>query len=146
MRPVRWEGEWLIRAAREEVYAAMTDFENWPNLFPRMVKSVRLTSRTDTTAVLEGEFELMGRRGRGLMNIRLKPPEGYDADNASEELGSEKETLRFEEVSGGTLFRWAVDARPKGVVNHLLGALFGFYVRMFYERTLIKPLRKALEK
>lgn len=124
----------------------MTDFENWPNAFPEMVKSVKIVSRTDTAAVLEGDFELMGRRGRGLMNIRLIPPAGYDADNASEELGNEKETLRFEETPEGTLYRWAVDAQPKGFFNHLLGKLFGFYVRRFYERALIKPLRKALEK
>lgn len=146
MKPVRWEGAWVIRASREKVYEAMTDFENWPNVFPEMVKSVRVVSRTSTTAVLEGDFELMGRRGRGLMNIRLRPPAGYGADNASEELGDEKETLRFEDVPEGTLYRWAVDARPKGFFNHLFGALFGFYVRRFYERTLIAPLRKALEK
>lgn len=89
---------------------------------------------------------MMGHRGRGVMNIRLNPPAGYDADNTSEELGDEKETLRCDEAPGGTFFRWAVDARPKGLFNHLLGALFGFYVRGFYERTLISPLRKALEK
>ncbi|MDQ3802356.1 MAG: SRPBCC family protein [Acidobacteriota bacterium] len=146
MRPARWRGAWVVRAPREKVYEVMTDFEGWPKLFPEMVKSIRVVSRTDATAVLEGDFELMGRRGRGLMNIRLSPPAGYDADNSSEELGSERETLRFEVVPEGTLYRWAVDARPRGFFNLLLGKLFGFYVRRFYERTLISPLRKALEK
>jgi hypothetical protein len=80
------------------------------------------------------------------MNIRPHPPSGYEADNASEELGDERETLRFEETPEGTRFKWAVDAKPKGVLNHLLGLLLGFYARRFYERTLISPLRKAMEK
>jgi Polyketide cyclase / dehydrase and lipid transport len=146
MKPARWEGTWVVRAPRRKVYEAMTDFEGWPRRFPEMVKSVRVVSRTEAEAVLEGEFVLMGRRGRGRMNIRLLPPTGYDADNTSEELGSERETLRFEEVPEGTLYRWAVDARPKGFFDHLLGRLFGFYVRRYYERTLITPLRKALER
>lgn len=146
MKPIRWEGSWVIRAPRDSVYEKMMDFENWPELFPEMVKSIRVIKRTDRAAVLEGDFNLLGRRGRGLMNIRLQPPVGYDADNTSEELGDEKESLRFEEVSEGTLYRWTVDARPKGSINHLLGMLFGFFVRWYYERTLIKPLRKALER
>ena len=124
----------------------MTDFERWPAVFPEMVKAIRVLERLEGRVKLEGHFELVGRAGRGVMDIRLHPPAGFDADNASQELGAEKEVLRFEEMSGGTLYRWAVDARPRGFLNHLLGRLFGFYVRRFYERTLIKPLRAELER
>lgn len=146
MRPARWNGSWTIRAPRERVYEAMTDFENWPNLFPRMVKSIRVVSRTDAEAVLEGDFVLLGRKGRGVMRVTLDPPRGYVAANSSEELGEERETLEFEESPGGTHYRWAVEAKPKGFLNHLLGIVGGFYVRRYYERTLIVPLRKAVER
>jgi carbon monoxide dehydrogenase subunit G len=144
MRPIHWEGSWTIRAPRERVYEVMTDFENWPKLFPDLVKSIRVIRRTDTAAVLEGEFSLLGRKGHGVMHLRLHPPEGYSAENTSEELGEESETLKFEEAPEGTLYRWTVEARPKGLLNHLLGMVLGFYVRRFYERSLIGPLRKIV--
>lgn len=146
MRPARWKGTWMIRAPQERVYEAMTDFENWPRLFPRMVKSIRVVSRTEAEAVLEGDFELLGRTGSGVMRVTLDPPRGYVAKNTSEELGEENETLIFEEAPGGTLYRWAVEAKPNGFLNHLLGMVGGFYVRRYYERTLIMPLRKAIER
>ena len=91
MRPVRWRGEWLIKAPQDRVYELMTDFERWPERFPEMVKSLKVVNRGDSCATLEGEFELLGRRGRGVMSLRLRPPSGYDADNTSEELGAERE-------------------------------------------------------
>lgn len=146
MKPVRWEGSWTVRAPREKVYEWMTDFERWPELMPGIVKSARVVSRTETAVVLDGEFNLLGRHGRGVMSIRLHPPAGFDADNTSEELGDEKETVRFEEIPKGTRYHWAVDAKPKGVHIHLLSKLIGYFVRRFYERTIIKPLRRALEQ
>ena len=145
MKPVRWRGAWLIGAPRARVYELMTDFERWPERFPEMVKFIQVVSRADTSAVLEGEFDLLGRRGRGRMHLKLQPPSGYDADNTSAEFGREKEKLRFEEIPEGTLFKWEVEAEPKGFFDHLLGRFAGFYVRRFYEKTLIGPLKKAVE-
>ncbi len=79
------------------------------------------------------------------MRIVLDPPDGYTADNTSEELGEERETLEFKEISEGTLYHWSVYAKPKGLIDYFLGVLFGFYVRRYYERTLIRPLKEALE-
>lgn len=90
MRPARWTGSWTIRAPRERVFEVMTDFENWPKLFPGMVKTIRVVSRTDKVAVLEGDFELLGRKGRGVMRVTLDPPRGYATENSSAELGEEK--------------------------------------------------------
>jgi hypothetical protein len=145
VKPVRFHGAWIIRAPRDRVYTLMMDFERWPELFPEMVEAIRVVSRNDKTAVLEGDFNLVGRRGHGVMNIRLRPPSGYDADNTSEELGNEKESLWFEVIPEGTLFKWEVIAEPKGVWTRLLARLLGFYVRRFYKRTLIRPLRNAVE-
>lgn len=145
MKPIRWEGAWTIRAPRDKVYQWMTDFDRWAEMMPGIVKSARVVSRAETAVVLEGEFNLLGRTGRGVMNIRLHPPAGFDADNVSERLGEEKETIRFEETPEGTLYKWAVDAKPNGVHVRLLSKFLGYFVRRFYERTIIKPLREALE-
>lgn len=146
MKPTRWEGSWIIRAPRDKVYEWATDFEHWSELMPGIVKSARVISRTETAVVLEGEFNLLGRTGRGVMKIRLHPPAGYDADNDSAELGEEKETIRFEEIPEGTLYKWSVDAKPKGIHIHLLSKFVGYFIRRFYERTIIKPLKRALEQ
>ena len=80
------------------------------------------------------------------MDICLYPLTGFDAENSSEELGEEKESVRLEEVPEGTLYKWTVHARPKGFHVQLLSRFIGFFIRRFYERTIIKPLRHALEK
>ena len=145
MKPIRWEGSWTIRAPRDEVYRWMTDFDHWAKKMPGIVKSARVVSRTETAVVVKGEFNLLGRKGRGVMNIRLHPLAGFDADNDSEELGEEKETVRFEEIPEGTLYKWVVDAKPNGFHVRLLSRFLGYFVRRFYERTIIKPLKGALE-
>ncbi|MGH9947936.1 MAG: SRPBCC family protein [Pyrinomonadaceae bacterium] len=146
MKPVRWQGSWVIRAPREKVYKWMTDFDRWAELMPDIVKSARVISRTDSTVVLDGVFRILGREGRGVMNIRLHPLAGFDADNTSEKLGEEKETVRFEEIPEGTLYKWTVEVKPSGIHVHLLSKFLGYFIRRFYERTIIKPLSRAVEQ
>ena len=146
MKPIRWQGSWVIRAPPEKVYQWMTDFDRWAELMPDIVKSARVVSRTDSAVVLDGVFSILGREGHGVMNIQLHPLTGFDADNISEKLGEEKETVRFEQIPEGTLYKWAVDVNPRGIHIHLLSRFIGYFVRRFYERTIIKPLSRALEQ
>ena len=146
MKPVRWQGSWVIRAPRDKVYQKMTDFEHWAELMPGIIKSARVVSRTNSSVILDGVFSILGRRGRGVMNIRLYPLSGYDAENISAKLGEEKEQVRLEEIPEGTLYKWTVDAQPNGIHVHLLSGFLSRFVHRFYERTIIKPLRQALEQ
>lgn len=79
------------------------------------------------------------------LNELLDTVVGFDADNISEELSSKRETIRFEETAEWMCYRWTVDAKPRGVHIHLLGKFLGYFVRRFYEQTIIKSLRQALE-
>ena len=146
MKPIRWQGSWVIRAPPEKVYRWMTDFDRWAELMPDIVKSARIVSRTDSSVVLDGVFSILGREGHGVMTIQLHPLAGFDADNTSEKLGEEKETVRFEKIPEGTLYKWVVDVNPRGIHIHLLSRFIGYFVRRFYERTIIKPLSRALEQ
>ncbi|MGH9947931.1 MAG: SRPBCC family protein [Pyrinomonadaceae bacterium] len=145
MKPLRWQGSWIIRAPQDKVYALMTDFDSWAELMPDIVKSARVVRRTESAIVLEGIFNILGREGNGVMNFQLHPLLGYDAENASEILGEEKETVRLETISEGTLYKWTVDAKPNGIHVRLLGKFLGHFIRRFYERTIIEPIRQALE-
>ncbi|MFN2513174.1 MAG: SRPBCC family protein [Pyrinomonadaceae bacterium] len=146
MRVVHWRGDWIIHASRKQVYALMTDFENWPSLMPGIVKSTRVVERTDTTAIVHGVFTLLGQKGEGLMNIQLDPPHGYYAENVSRQLGKEWETLQFQEVDQGTLFIWSVKVEPKKFIVRLMAPFLSLPIRWFYKRTIILPVRRALEK
>ena len=146
MKPIRWQGSWIIHAPHDKVYQLMTDFDRWAELMPGIVKSARVVSRTESAVVLDGVFNILGREGRGVMNFRLYPLVGYDADNTSEKLGEEKETVRLEQIPEGTLYKWTVDAKPNGIHVRLLGKFLSYFIRRFYERTIIKPLRRALEQ
>ena len=70
------------------------------------------------------------------MRNRLGPPRGYVADNGLKELGEEREPLGFEEAPGGTLYRRAAGAWPRRPLDDLLGTIFGYYVRGYYERVV----------
>lgn len=146
MKPVRWHGSWVIRAPREKVYQKMTEFDRWADLMPGIVKSARVVSRTDSVVILDGVFNILGREGRGMMNISLHPSDGYDAENISAKLGEEKENVRLEEIPEGTLYKWTVDAQPNGIHVRLLGGFLNGFIRRFYERTIINPLRRAVEQ
>lgn len=79
------------------------------------------------------------------MTIRLNRPVGYESSNVSENLGEECEFVRLEEVPEGTLYKWNVEAKPNGRVIRIFGRFLQPFIRRFYERTMINPIRKELE-
>jgi carbon monoxide dehydrogenase subunit G len=145
MKPIHWWGSWLIRAPREQVFAMMTDFDNWPRMMPRVVKSARIIERDENTVVLSGSFSILGQRGDAVMNIRLDPPGEWVAQNHSGQLGRETEIIRFEAVDLGTRLTWEVDVEPKKRVVRLVAPLLTFPIRWFYQRAIVQPLRNSLE-
>jgi len=43
----------VVKAPREQVFQAWTDYENWPKYFD-FFKRITVTERTENTAVLDG--------------------------------------------------------------------------------------------
>lgn len=45
MKDIRLHATWLIKAPLAEVFNIMTDFEKWPEYFPKVAESIRVVKR-----------------------------------------------------------------------------------------------------
>ncbi len=117
---MRVEQAQVVRAPREQVFQAWTDYEAWPR-FSGLFTQVSVRERAGNTVHIEAELKLMGRKiGRSEKHV-LTPPEQVRVEGETE--GATNTTLwTFEPVPEGTRVTAVVDAELGGVTK-LLGPL-----------------------
>jgi carbon monoxide dehydrogenase subunit G len=117
---MRVEQAQVVRAPREQVFQAWTDYEAWPR-FSGLFTQVSVRERAGNTVHIEAELKLMGRKiGRSEKHV-LTPPEQVGVEGETE--GATNTTLwTFEPVPEGTRVTAVVDAELGGVTK-LLGPL-----------------------
>jgi carbon monoxide dehydrogenase subunit G len=117
---MRVEQAQVVRAPREQVFQAWTDYRAWPS-FSRLFSQVSVRERAGNTVHIDAELKLMGRKiGRSEKHV-LTPPEQVRVEGETE--GATNTTLwTFEPVPEGTRVTAVVDAELGGVTK-LLGPL-----------------------
>jgi carbon monoxide dehydrogenase subunit G len=117
---MRVEQAQVVRAPREQVFQAWTDYEAWPR-FSGLFTQVSIRERAANTVHIDAELKLMGRKiGRSERHV-LTPPEQVRVEGETE--GATNTTLwTFEPVPEGTRVTAVVDAELGGVIK-LLGPL-----------------------
>lgn len=100
-----------VKAQREKVYAAYTDFEAWPK-WSRRVTSVRVVGREGGTVSIESVTGSSRHPRIDVAKLALSPPLGVETV-AETRLATTKRTVRFEELPGGTRVTVTQDVRVK---------------------------------
>jgi carbon monoxide dehydrogenase subunit G len=115
---MRVEQAQVVRAPREQVFQAWTDYQAWPR-FSGLFTQVSVRERAGNTVHIDAELKLMGRRiGRSEKHV-LTPPEQVRVEGETE--GATNTTLwTFEPVPEGTRVTAVVEAEFGGVTR-LLG-------------------------
>ena len=101
-----------MKAQREKVYAAYTDFEAWPK-WSRQATTVRVVGREGGTVSIESETVSGGRPGITVAKLVLSPPGGVETEGETR-LTKTRRTVRFEDVPEGTKVTAVLDVRVKG--------------------------------
>ncbi len=117
---MRVEYAQVVRAPREQVFQAWTDYEAWPK-FSGLFTRVSVRERAGNTVHIEAEQKLMGRRFARSEKHVLTPPKQVRVEGETE--GATNTTLwTFEPVPEGTRVTAVVEAELGGVTR-LLGPL-----------------------
>jgi carbon monoxide dehydrogenase subunit G len=117
---MRVEQVQVVKAPREQVFEAWTDYEAWPR-FSGLFSRVSVKERTGNTVHIDAEVKLMGRRTtRSEMHL-LTPPEQVRVEGETE-TATNTTLWTFEPVPEGTRVTAVVDAELGGLTK-LLGPL-----------------------
>ena len=105
------EVSYVVKAQREKVYAAYTDFEAWPK-WSRQATAVRVVEREGSTVRVESETVSGGRPRVTVAKLALSPLEGVETEGETR-LTRTRRTVRFEDVPEGTKVTAVLDVRVK---------------------------------
>jgi carbon monoxide dehydrogenase subunit G len=117
---MRIEQAQVVKAPREQVFQAWTDYEAWPR-FSGLFTRVSVKERVGNTVRVDAEVKVMGRRTARSEKHVLTPPEQVRVEGETE--GATNTTLwTFEPVPEGTRVTAVVEAELRGLTR-LLGPL-----------------------
>jgi len=148
MKEMTLHGRWLVKAPVEDVFRMMTDFEKFPEHFPKVAESIRVKKREGNDVEMEATVRSFGKTFQVRMNTRILPGEGFISDNDSYQFGtSGHEELRLSKSPEGTMINYAYRISiHKAWLRVVATPLIRWYSMKYWEKAVINELKKALEK
>ena len=148
MKDITLHAKWLIKAPLTEVFNIMTDFEKWPEYFPKVAESMRVVRREGNNLELAATVKSFGKKFPVKMKYRILPGKGFISDNESPQFGtSGHEELLLSEDPKGTVIDYTYQvAIHKRWLRIVARPLIGWFPMKFWEKAVIDELRKMLER
>jgi hypothetical protein len=148
MKDITLHAQWLIRAPLPEVFAIMTDFEKFPEHFPKVAESIRVTKREKNYLEMDATVKSFGQTFPVKMKTRILPGKGFISDNDSPKFGtSGHEELLLSERPEGTMIDYTYQvAIHKRWLRIVARPLIGWFSMKYWEKAVIDELRKRVEK
>jgi len=148
MKDITLRAKWIIKAPLSEVFNIMTDFENMPNNFPAVAESLVITKKDGNKLEIDAMAKSFGTVFPVKMKIEIIPGKGYISDNKNSRLGiSGHEELLLSESKEGTVIDYIYQvAIHKYWLRIVAKPLIGWFSMKYWEKAVIKELRKRLEK
>lgn len=139
--------QWLIKAPLAAVFNTLTDFEHWPEYFPRVAESVEVVSRQGQTLEMEATVKSFGGRFPVRMVTRIVPGRGFISENDSPKFGtSGHEEVLLSECPEGTLIDYTYQVViHKRWLRLVAQPLIGTFSMRYWQKAVIDELRRRLE-
>lgn len=148
MKEITLHDQWLVKAPVEDVFKMMTDFEKFPEHFPKVAESIQVKKREGDYLEMDAIVRSFGKKFPVRMKTRILPGEGFISDNDSFKFGtSGHEEVLFSKFPEGTLIDYTYRvAIHKPWLRVVATPLIRWYSMKYWEKAVISELRKALEK
>jgi len=140
--------KWLIKAPLMEVFDIMTDFEKWPEYFPKVAEAIQVVRREGNNLEIIATVKSFGQKFPVQMKYQIIPGKGFISDNESLKFGtSGHEEFLLSESPEGTL----IDYTYQLVIHKLwlrivAQPLIGWFSMKYWKKAVIDELKKRLEK
>lgn len=140
--------QWLIKAPVEDVFRVMTDFEKFPDYFPKVAESIQIKKRKGNYLEMDAIVRSFGKKFPVKMKTQILPGKGFISDNESSKFGtSGHEELLLSEDPGGTLIDYTYQVVIHKLWLRIIATpLIKWYSMKYWEKAVINKLKKMLEK
>ncbi len=148
MKEITLRGKWLVKAPIQDVFAMITDFERFPQYFPKVAESIRVKKREGNYLEMEATAKSFGQKFPVQMKTHILPEEGFISDNNSAKFGtSGHEEMRLSKSSDGTVIDYTYQVSiHKKWLRLVATPLIRWYSMKYWERAVITRMKKLLEK
>ncbi|MEI7777362.1 MAG: SRPBCC family protein [bacterium] len=148
MKDITLHSKWFIKAPISEVSEMMTDFEKFPEYFPKVAESIQIIKREGNHLEMEATVKSFGQKFPVKMKTEILSGRGYISDNESPKFGtSGHEELFLSEHGDGTMIDYTYQvAIHKRCLRVVARPLIGWFSMKYWQKAVIDELRKKLEK
>lgn len=148
MKDITLHAKWLIKAPLSEVFNIMTDFEKFPEYFPKVAESIHVIRREGNCLEMDATVSSFGKKFPVKMKTEILPGRGFISDNESPKFGtSGHEELLLSEHEEGTVIDYIYQvAIHRRLLRIVARPLIGWFSMRFWEKAVIDELRKRVEK
>jgi len=148
MKDITLHATWLIKAPLAVVFTILTDFEKWPEYFPKVAASLKIKNRDGNNFEIEATVKSFGQNFPVKMKTQILPGKGFISDNVSPKFGtSGHEELVLSENSEGTVIDYTYQVSiHKYWLRIVAKPLIGWFSMIYWEKAVIDELKKRLEK
>lgn len=132
----------------EDIFKMITDFEKFPEHFPKVAESIQINKRDGNDLDMEATVKSFGQKFPVQMKTRILPGEGFVSDNNSPKFGtSGHEELLLSQNSEGTLIDYTYKVTiHKAWLRLVATPLIKWYSMKYWEKAVINELKKTLER
>ena len=140
--------KWLIKAPLMEAFDIITDFEKYPEYFPKVAESIQVTKREGNYLEMDATVKSFGQKFPVKMKTQILPGKGFISDNESPKFGtSGHEELLLSERPEGTVIDYTYQvAIHKRWLRIVAQPLIGWFSMKYWQKAVIDELRKRLER
>jgi hypothetical protein len=148
MKEITLHNQWVIKAPPDDVFGIMTDFEKYPEHFPKVAESIRISRREGNDVEMDATVKSFGKQFQVKMKTRIIPGKGFVSDNDSYQFGtSGHEELLLSPLPEGTLVDYTYQVTiHKKWLRVVAVPLIRWYSMKYWEKAVIDQLKKILEK
>ncbi len=148
MHHITLHNQWLIKAYIEDVFNIITNFEKFPEYFPKVATAIEVTKRDGNYLEMNATVSSFGKNFPVKMKTQILPGKGFISDNDSYKFGtSGHEELLLSPHSEGTLIDYTYQVSiHKWWLRIIATPLIRWYSMKFWEKAVIDELKKRVEK